>query len=73
MLCQDLAADSGGRDSKHGNRVKKQGAGRVSPALMEGRAKSSASEITTEPRTSRRAGGRGATVAGDTGDTGGAL
>lgn len=44
MLCQATVADSGGRASKHGNGVKKWGAGRVSPALMEERAKSSASE-----------------------------
>lgn len=64
MLCQATAAGSGGRASKCGNGVKKQGAGRASPALMEERAKS-ASERMPEPRTSRKAGGRGATVAGD--------
>lgn len=63
-LCQATAADSGGRASKRGNGVKKQGVGRVSPALMEKRAKSK-SELMSEPRTTKRAGGRGATVAGD--------
>lgn len=59
------AADSGGRASKHGNGVKKQGAGRASlPALMQKRAKPSGSELMSEPRTTRRAAGRGATVAG---------
>lgn len=65
MLCHATAADSGGRVSKNGNGVKKEGAGRVSPALMEEGAKSSASELISEPRTTRRAGGRGATVTGD--------
>lgn len=64
MLCQATAADSGGRARKRGNGVKKQEAGRVSPALMEERAKS-ASELMSEPRTTRRAGRRGTTVAAD--------
>lgn len=64
MLCQATAADSGGRASKRGNGVKKQGAGRISPALMEERA-NSASKLMSEPRTIKRAGGRGATVAGN--------
>lgn len=64
ILCQATAADSGGRASKHGNGVKKQGAVRTSPALMEERAKS-ASELRSEPKTTRRASGRGATVAED--------
>lgn len=39
------AADSGGRASKHGNRVKKRGAGRCLPALMQERARPSGSEL----------------------------
>lgn len=64
MLCKATAADSGDRASKCENGVKKQGAGRVSPTLMEERAKSP-SELMSEPKTTRRAGGRGVTVAGD--------
>lgn len=59
------AADSGGRASKRGNGVKKRGVGRASlPALMQERARPSGSELTSEPRTTRRAAGRWATVAG---------
>lgn len=64
MLCQATAADSGGRARQRGNGVKKQEASRVSPALMEERAKS-ANELISEPRTARRSGRRGVTVAGD--------
>lgn len=60
---KQTAADSGGKASKHGNRVKKRGAGRTSvPALMQERDRLLGSELTYKPRTTSRTAGRGATV-----------
>lgn len=58
------AADSGGRASKRGNGVKKQRAGRSSlPVLMQKQTRPSGIELMSEPRTTRRAAERQATVA----------
>lgn len=67
LRCAKLTtADFGGRDSKCGNRVKKQRAGRAFlQELTQEKATSSWTELLSEPRTSRGDPWRGATMAGD--------